>query len=168
MNGNGGGNATGKPCAGCVGKADNKNPPGQEKTNPSGTFPNNGYECDHNNGIGKSNPAHTGCTSSGGTDCTTNPTAPECTPGGGNGCVATAANNFCTDVLGEKVTKTPTGPTSGVPTSVLGERVTQSPTGALPFTGADIALMTALAAMTVLTGVALLAVAGRKRGSTTS
>ena len=26
-----------------------------------GTFPNNGYECDHNNGIGKGNPAHTGC-----------------------------------------------------------------------------------------------------------
>jgi hypothetical protein len=198
MNGNGGGQATGKPCAGCVGKADNKNPPGQEKTNPMGTFPNNGYECDHNNGIGKTNPAHTGCTSGGGTDCTTNPTAPECNgggtdcttnptapecngggsgcvalpdlpecmPGGGNGCVATAANNFCTDVLGEKITKTPTGPTSGVPTSVLGERATQTPTGALPFTGADIALMTALAAMTVLTGVALLAVAGRRRSST--
>ncbi|HET6816998.1 MAG TPA: hypothetical protein VFH66_07225, partial [Mycobacteriales bacterium] len=45
MNGNGGGKATGKPCAGCVGKADNKNPPGQEKTDPYGTFPNNGYEC---------------------------------------------------------------------------------------------------------------------------
>ena len=60
-NGNGGGDAKGKPCAGCVGKADNKNPPGQEKTNPMGTFPNNGYECDNNNGIGKGNPAHTGC-----------------------------------------------------------------------------------------------------------
>ncbi len=61
LNGNGDGNATGKPCAGCVGKADNKNPPGQETTDPSGTFPNSGYECDTNNGIGKSNPAHTGC-----------------------------------------------------------------------------------------------------------
>jgi hypothetical protein len=61
-NGNGDGNATGKPCAGCVGKADNKNPPGQEKQDPAGTFPNNGYECDNNNGIGKTNPAHTGCT----------------------------------------------------------------------------------------------------------
>ncbi|HET6818546.1 MAG TPA: hypothetical protein VFH66_15060, partial [Mycobacteriales bacterium] len=86
MNGNGGGKATGKPCAGCVGKADNKNPPGQEKTDPYGTFPNNGYECDHNNGIGKTNPAHTGCTTSGGTtDCTTNPTAPGCS-GGGTDC----------------------------------------------------------------------------------
>src|SRR4051812_4990051 len=61
QNGNGDGNANGKPCAGCVGKADNKNPPGQEKTDPQGTFPNNGYECDNNNGIGKTNPAHTGC-----------------------------------------------------------------------------------------------------------
>ena len=58
MNGNGGGKATGKPCAGCVGKADNKNPKGQM---PGGSDHNNGYECDGNNGIGKSNPAHTGC-----------------------------------------------------------------------------------------------------------
>ena len=61
QNGNGNGNANGKPCAGCVGKADNKNPPGQEKQDPANTFPNNGYECDNNNGVGKSNPAHTGC-----------------------------------------------------------------------------------------------------------
>ena len=58
-NGNGGGNAGGKPCAGCVGKADNKNPPGQM---PGGSDHNNGYECDGNSGIGKTNPAHTGCT----------------------------------------------------------------------------------------------------------
>src|SRR3954451_14192797 len=57
-NGNGGGNATGKPCAGCVGNADNKNPKGQL---PDGSDHNNGYECDGNNGIGKTNPAHTGC-----------------------------------------------------------------------------------------------------------
>jgi hypothetical protein len=58
LNGNGGGAAVGKPCAGCVGKADNKNPKGQA---PNGTDANNGYECDGNNGIGKSNPAHTAC-----------------------------------------------------------------------------------------------------------
>jgi LPXTG-motif cell wall-anchored protein len=57
-NGNGGGAAVGKPCAGCVGKADNKNPPGQF---PNGTDANNGYECDGNHGIGRTNPAHTGC-----------------------------------------------------------------------------------------------------------
>lgn len=59
QNGNGKGKAVGKPCAGCVGKADNKNPQGQ-KPNGRGDG-NNGYECDGNNGIGKTNPAHTGC-----------------------------------------------------------------------------------------------------------
>jgi hypothetical protein len=59
LNGNGDGLAVGQPCAGCVGKADNKNPPGQF---PNGSDPNAGYECDRNAGIGKTNPAHTGCT----------------------------------------------------------------------------------------------------------
>ena len=59
-NGKGDGKATGKPCAGCVGKADNKNPKGQY---PDGSDRNAGYECDRNQGIGKGNPAHTGCTS---------------------------------------------------------------------------------------------------------
>jgi hypothetical protein len=59
MNGNGGGKAVGKPCAGCVGRADNKNPKGQR---PNGSDHNAGYECDSNHGIGRSNPAHTGCT----------------------------------------------------------------------------------------------------------
>ncbi|HWL37235.1 MAG TPA: hypothetical protein VNQ77_13715 [Frankiaceae bacterium] len=58
-NGKGDGEANGKPCAGCVGKADNKNPPGQA---PDGSDHNAGYECDRNQGIGKTNPAHTGCT----------------------------------------------------------------------------------------------------------
>jgi len=98
-NGNGGGKATGRPCAGCVGKADNKNPPGQEKTDPRGTFPNNGYECDNNNGIGKTNPAHTGCTA-------TTSTCPEgevmgangecTTPGGSCGDDESAAAGDCT------------------------------------------------------------------------
>jgi LPXTG-motif cell wall-anchored protein len=57
-NGKGDGKAVGKPCAGCVGKADNKNPPGQM---PNGKDHNAGYECDRNQGIGKTNPAHTGC-----------------------------------------------------------------------------------------------------------
>jgi hypothetical protein len=60
MNGNGGGNAGGKPCAGCVGNADNKNPPGQFKN--AGDH-NHGYESscgirEKNNGIAKGNPAH--------------------------------------------------------------------------------------------------------------
>ena len=57
-NGNGEGAATGEPCAGCVGKADNKNPAGQA---PDGSDANNGYECDGNSGVGRTNPAHTGC-----------------------------------------------------------------------------------------------------------
>lgn len=44
--------------AGSKGAADNKYPPGQA---PDGTDHNNGYECDGNNGVGVSNPAHTGC-----------------------------------------------------------------------------------------------------------
>ena len=60
LNGSGNGMANGKPCAGCVGKADNKNPQGQM---PNGSDHNAGYECARNHGIGRSNPAHTGCTS---------------------------------------------------------------------------------------------------------
>lgn len=67
------GEHTGKPCAGCVGNADDKNPPGQV---PDGGDANSGYECDGrdrpferqegngNHGIGDENPAHTGCESS--------------------------------------------------------------------------------------------------------
>lgn len=57
-NGSGKGAAAGKPCAGCVGNADDKNPKGQA---PSGKDHNAGYECDRNQGVGKTNPAHTGC-----------------------------------------------------------------------------------------------------------
>src|SRR5437763_15761939 len=67
-NGSGGGasangsstSTNGEPCAGCVGSADNKNPPGPM---PSAAHTNAGYECDSNNGIAQGNPAHTGCTS---------------------------------------------------------------------------------------------------------
>jgi len=48
-----------RPCAGCVGNADDKNPPGQlPNASDDG---NKGYECDENEGIGKMNPAHSGC-----------------------------------------------------------------------------------------------------------
>ncbi len=59
-NGQGVGAALGKACAGCVGNADNKNPPGQL---PGPQDHNAGYECDTNQGIAKGNPAHSGCTS---------------------------------------------------------------------------------------------------------
>jgi hypothetical protein len=59
-NGNGNGKAVGRPDAGEVGKADNKNPKGQLPDAASDG--NAGYECDTNSGIAKGNPAHTGCT----------------------------------------------------------------------------------------------------------
>ncbi len=64
-NGNGNGHAYGRPCAGCVGNADWKNPPGQL---PDGTDQNLGYECDGNAGVGATNPAHSGCATGGGGD----------------------------------------------------------------------------------------------------
>ena len=57
-NGQGKGEATGKPMQAHKGKADNKNPPGQV-----GNTRDNGYECDGNQGIAKGNPAHTSCDS---------------------------------------------------------------------------------------------------------
>jgi hypothetical protein len=100
LNGNGDGAATGKPCGGCVGKADEKNPPGQA---PDGTDANSGYECDSNSGVGKTNPAHSGCAA---VETPENPPGnpPENPPGG----------NIGTDVLGEKFLAT-----TGVPTSAF-------------------------------------------------
>jgi hypothetical protein len=84
QNGKGDGNAAGKPCAGCVGKADNKNPAGQM---PGGSDNNAGYECDRNQGVGQGNPAHTSCTESVPTPSETptpseSPTETESTSGG--------------------------------------------------------------------------------------
>jgi hypothetical protein len=91
---NGVANAVGKPCAGCVGQADEKNPPGQAN---DGTDANNGYECDGNSGIAKTNPAHTGCASA----VTPTPTP---TPSPSTGPL--------TEVLGEKFLATTGAPTS--------------------------------------------------------
>lgn len=60
-NGSGGGNATGRPCMGCVGNADDKNPKGQSPNHLGGKDHNAGYECDRNKGVGQGNPAHTDC-----------------------------------------------------------------------------------------------------------
>lgn len=57
--GSGNGYAVGKPDAGTVGKADDKNPQGQlpDAMNDG----NNGYECDGSSGITLGNPAHSFC-----------------------------------------------------------------------------------------------------------
>lgn len=238
QNGNGNGAAVGKPCAGCVGKADNKNPPGQQ---PDGTDHNKGYECDANHGIGRTNPAHTGCTttsttppstctatkSCGGTtgdctathtcggttgdctvtntcggtpgnctatntcggttgdctvtntcggtagDCTTTNTcggtAGDCTvtgtcPATTPNCVPSAANNFCSTVLGVHHQRQPTttpATTTTPPTTVLGEKIVHTPTatvrpGVLPFTGLQLpALGGLIVGLLLLGGLAL-------------
>lgn len=72
--GNGQGNT--QNCAGCVGSADGKNPPGQAV---DGSDHNNGYECDGNQGVGKTNPAHSGCGTTTTAPPTTTSTAPPTT-----------------------------------------------------------------------------------------
>lgn len=108
-NGNGNGNATGKPCAGCVGKADNKNPKGQA---PDGSDRNNGYECDGNQGVGKTNPAHTGCTATPGTtgDGSTPPAVSGSDDGSSGGTGPQGSTGGVTDSPSP-----PAGPSSGAP-----------------------------------------------------
>jgi len=168
LNGNGNGKAVGKPCAGCVGKADNKNPPGQA---PNGSDHNNGYECDGNHGVGKTNPAHTGCASlvvspsprpspSMSTSPSASPTAtvsPSVSP------TATVSPSVSpttptTTVLGRKITRTPPNQTP----TVLPNRVAQTP-NALPFTGDSIAPLVGFAAILLLSGL-MAVVAGRQPG----
>ena len=178
LNGNGNGKAVGKPCAGCVGKADNKNPPGQA---PNGSDHNNGYECDGNHGVGKTNPAHTGCASlvvspsprpspSMSTSPSASPTAtvspsvsPTATVSPSVSPTATVSPSVSpttptTTVLGRKITRTPPNQTP----TVLPNRVAQTP-NALPFTGDSIAPLVGFAAILLLSGL-MAVVAGRQPG----
>lgn len=130
LNGSGTGQSTGKPCAGCVGKADNKNPPGQQA---NGSDANAGYECDTNHGIGRSNPAHTGCA--------TTTTVP---PGTGSG-PGTPPSNGGTPVVTQSGSKGPSIPVTsrsadapllGAASPALG--VTAQPSSSrLAFTGSN-------------------------------
>jgi hypothetical protein len=138
LNGNGNGEATGKPCAGCVGKADNKNPHGQL---PGPQDHNHGYECDSNHGIGKSNPAHTGCTNSPPQEC--NPEVEDCNPG----CDASIedCNPGC-DATVEQC---------GPPADVLGVQITRDPVvegEALARTGIDFSDEVTFAALMLVMG----------------
>jgi len=166
LNGSGGGAAGGRPCAGCVGKADNKNPPGQA---PDGTDHNNGYECDGNNGVGKTNPAHTGCkppvttcVPKAGEDSSCKPIEKVCPPagsvgpvmagcpisGGGGGPGTTIVPRTNTPV----VTVVPATPVQGT---------TPGPGTGLPFTGDHTGLLVNTAALMLLVGTGLV-VATRK------
>ena len=81
-----------------------------------------------------------------------------CTPS--PNCVPTAANDFCSTVEGLHQTRTPNTPS---PTNVLGEKVTRTP-NALPFTGAQgIGLMLGVALLAMTVGGGLM-IASRRRG----
>jgi hypothetical protein len=159
LNGNGGGNATGKPCAGCVGQADNKRPGGQASQFNS-THRDAGYECNRNNGIGKSNPAHTGCkqptpsTPPGGSSSCTGSgcTSASCT---GSGCTPTTPAVPPAQVLGLEITRSLPGSSPTAVPAVLPATLVRSPSKTLPFTGANVIGMVMAALGLLLVGAAL-------------
>jgi hypothetical protein len=176
-NGNGDGNATGKPCAGCVGNADDKNPPGQYK---DGSDHNNGYECDGNNGIGKTNPAHSGCqatpttvpktttTTSApctGPSCSTTTTVPKTTTTTSAPCTGASCPTTTVPCSGDNCTTTTT---SGA--TVLGESFvrpndpgSQASTGPLAFTGGVVGKLFFAGLALALMGIVIMA--HRARGA---
>ena len=124
-NGVGEGGAAGKPCAGCVGNADDKNPPGQA---PGGSDHNAGYECDRSDGVGKENPAHTGCAEAGTGDALGGDVLPLMTAAGSSAyssdtVVLSAANDSApvdsssVDVLAPAVSGTAGAAVTGVATA---------------------------------------------------
>jgi hypothetical protein len=161
-NGNGNGRAEGRPCGGCVGNADDKNPPGQA---PGASDGNAGYECDRNHGIARTNPAHTGCRAAT-VSPTVSPTAlssvspsvlpsvlpseaPSQSPSGSPEPSPSASPT----VLGESVTRHPL-----TPASVAGVRLDRDAGGVtLPLTGGGTGSLAALAAVLVAAGAVLVA-----------
>jgi hypothetical protein len=154
-NGEGGGNATGKPCAGCVGKADNKNPPGQQ---PGPEDHNNGYECDGNKGIAKTNPAHTGCVDPGTPPPGCDPDVDDCTP------ACNPAVEDCSPVCNPDIEVC--DQTSVPPDEVLGEVIVRNPVvegEALARTGSDISAVVTYSGLLLIAGGLALAVSLRPR-----
>ena len=136
-NGNGNGNQAGQPCAGCVGNADAKNPPGQANDDA-----NNGYECDGNSGVGKTNPAHTrSCP----TTTPNTPPTPNQVTTTGTPAVAAAA-----EVLGVSFTRPVDQPAAPVAVA------------ALAFTGANVGREITVAATLLLLGTLMLLVSRRR------
>jgi hypothetical protein len=124
-NGNGDGNATGKPCGGCVGNADDKNPPGQAH---DGSDHNNGYECDGNSGVGKTNPAHSGCQPTTTVPCT------------GEQCVTTTTVPQTTTTVPQTTTTVQQTTTTAAPTTtttVAGATTTTAQVLGVQFTRGD-------------------------------
>lgn len=181
LNGSGDGAAEGQPCAGCVGTADNKNPQGQT---PNGGDANAGYECDRNSGIGRTNPAHTGCRTTTTTITTTTTTrlCPDGSPmppsGNPADCrkvpppetpTSIGGGTPSQPVLGPPVTIVPNTsvpptvlPPVGPPTFIP-PTVTQRSPRELPFTGPQLDARVPLAGLVMLAGGGVLLVAGRRR-----
>jgi hypothetical protein len=142
LNGNGKGQAIGKPCAGCVGKADNKNPPGQS---PDGSDPNAGYECDRNHGVGRTNPAHTGCL----------PTAPS--TGGSSSSGGGGSSSSSGGSSSSSAGSTSSGPSLGTSGVEASRPVTHHPTsGTLATTGTAIRPIVLAGLAMIALGLALL------------
>ena len=153
-NGNGTG-GRGKPCAGCVGNADDKNPPGQA---PDGSDSNKGYECDENSGVGKTNPAHSGCTPP--PAVISNPVEPDvlgrtdhaCPAGTDNAGKKMSNPKDCNDdsVLGTMIR-------NAGPAGVAATKVAAAVGAVLPFTGAgDLAAFLVLAGCLIAGGIMMM------------
>ena len=164
--GNGNQDPNQDPCAGCHGNADDKNPPGQFK---DGSDHNNGYECDGNNGVAKTNPAHTGCP-----QLTTTTTGPSTTTTTVASTTTTAPSTTTTTVAsttttapGETTTTTAPGgsTTTTGPNEVLGVQFEQPAPGALASTGAMLMRpMVALGLLLVVSGALLMVLRRREAG----
>ena len=123
-NGNGSAQPPGRPCAGCVGNADNQQPPGQM---PGGSDANNGFECDGNQGVGQGNPAHTSCTP-GAVVATATPTpTPTVTPTP-TPTITPTPTPAITPTPTPAITPTPTPTITPAPTTTVTPGVTTTPT----------------------------------------
>jgi LPXTG-motif cell wall-anchored protein len=182
-NGNEVGTATGEPCAGCVGKADNKNPHGQM---PNASDANAGYECDTNHGIAKGNPAHTACVSGPQEGCVPTETVPcvpppECVPTETVPCVSPpecVPTETVPCVSPPECVPTETAPCGPVTTVeaplppanqavVAPPALVSAPAAALPDTGApeDLAWLAGAALLSIAAGAALVTSRRRRVGS---
>ena len=153
--GNGNGN-TGE-CAGCNGSADGKHPPGQSV---DGSDHNNGYECDGNRGIAKTNPAHSRCFTPATTPSTTTPpttvtTTPPSTTTPSTSTSTTAPPESTTTTLAAPTTTVEVGASTTTPVDeVLGVQVERG--RALPRTGTDLAAIAFLGLALTSAGLVIL------------
>jgi hypothetical protein len=158
QNGKCDGKAAGKPCAGCVGKADNKNPAGQM---PGGSDNNAGYECDRNQGVGQGNPAHTSCTESVPTP-SESPTETESTsggsgPGGTSSSDTPPPSSGSAPALAAPPSDTPTPVDSHAPAAQLDS------VAALADTGVHVAPLLVMGVAFVVLGAAAVSLASVRR-----